>query len=159
MDIAQFGQTIKQKYPQYQDMDDADLGQRMLSKYPQYQDMVTTPTQPVQPQQHIPTGVGVGILKGAGSTLESGVRSTGQILGGIGGAISVPIQERQQAELTTQYEQALKNKQPELARQIQTQISQAGKPTDPSTQTSPNTTATHQPSRIVTGKQIGRAHV
>lgn len=128
MDIAQFGQTIKQKYPEYQDMDDADLGQRMLSKYPQYQDMITAPTQPVQPQQDITTGLGIGLLKGAGSTLESGLRSGGQIVGGIGGAVSVPIQERQQADLTTQYEQALQNKNPELARQIQTQISQAGKP-------------------------------
>ena len=88
-------------------MDDADLGQRMLSKYPQYQDMVTTPTQPVQPQQNFAQGLVTGVAKGAGSTLESGVRSTGQILGGIGGAISVPIQERQQADLTTQYEQLI----------------------------------------------------
>jgi hypothetical protein len=130
MDIAQFGQTIKQKYPEYQDMDDADLGQKMLSKYPQYQDMIDTPypTTPTQPQQPLSTGLMVGALKGAGATLESGVRSTGQILGGLGGAISVPVQERKQADLTTQYEQALQNKNPELARQIQSQISQAGKP-------------------------------
>jgi len=126
MDIAQFGQTIKQKYPQYQDMDDADLGQKMLSKYPQYQDMVTTPTQPVQPQQPLSTGLMVGALKGAGATLESGVRSTGQILGGLGGAISVPIQERQQADLVTQYKQALQDKNPALAKQIYNQINQAG---------------------------------
>lgn len=41
MNIEQFGQTIKQKYPQYQDMNDAELGQKMLTKYPQYQDMIT----------------------------------------------------------------------------------------------------------------------
>lgn len=128
MDIAQFGQTIKQKYPEYQDMEDADLGQRMLTKYPQYQDMIDTPTQPIQPKQAISTGLITGALKGAGSTLESGFRSGGQIVGGIGGAISVPIQERKQANLTTQYEQALQNKNPELARQIQGQINQAGKP-------------------------------
>lgn len=40
MTIEQFGQTIKQKYPQYQDLPDADLGQKMLTKYPEYQDMV-----------------------------------------------------------------------------------------------------------------------
>jgi len=129
MDIAQFGQTIKQKYPQYQDMDDIDLGNRMLTKYPQYNDMITEtkPTAPVQ-SQDFTTGALIGAAKGAGSTLESGFRSGGQIVGGIGGAISVPIQERKQADLTTQYEQALKNKNPELARQIQGQINQAGKP-------------------------------
>jgi len=103
MDIAQFGQTIKQKYPQYQDMDDIDLGNRMLTKYPQYNDMITEtkPTAPVQ-SQDFTTGALIGAAKGAGSTLESGFRSGGQIVGGIGGAISVPIQERKQADLTTQ---------------------------------------------------------
>lgn len=41
MTIEQFGQQIKTKYPQYQDVSDAELGQKMLSKYPQYQDMIT----------------------------------------------------------------------------------------------------------------------
>lgn len=40
MTIEQFGQTIKQKYPQYADLSDADLGQKMLGKYPQYSDLV-----------------------------------------------------------------------------------------------------------------------
>jgi hypothetical protein len=39
--LEQFGQTIKQKYPQYNDMSDNELGQKMLAKYPQYQDMVS----------------------------------------------------------------------------------------------------------------------
>ena len=138
MDIAQFGQTIKQKYPEYQDMEDADLGQRMLSKYPQYQDMIDTPTQPTQPKQAISTGLVTGALKGAGSTLESGFRSGGQIVGGIGGAISVPIQEKQQGDLTSQYEQLInmaKNASPiekssllTKAREIQGQIQKAGQP-------------------------------
>lgn len=38
--IEQFGQTIKAKYPQYNDISDTELGQKMLVKYPQYQDMV-----------------------------------------------------------------------------------------------------------------------
>jgi len=41
MNTAEFGATIKQKYPQYKDMSDEDIGSKMLSKYPQYQDMVT----------------------------------------------------------------------------------------------------------------------
>ena len=43
MTIEQFGQSIKQKYPQYQDLSDAELGQKMLAKYPQYQDMIDPP--------------------------------------------------------------------------------------------------------------------
>lgn len=92
---------------------------------------VSEPTQATQtkpyPEQDFVTGVGVGLLKGAGSTLESGVRSVGQIGGGLTGAVSVPIQERKQADLTNQYEQALRDKNPELARQIQQQIQGAGK--------------------------------
>jgi len=41
----EFGQKIKQKYPQYQDMSDSELGNKMLTKYPQYQDMVSTKSQ------------------------------------------------------------------------------------------------------------------
>ena len=42
MDTRQFGQSIKQKYPQYQNIDDETLGSRMLEKYPQYRDRITT---------------------------------------------------------------------------------------------------------------------
>lgn len=86
----------------------------------------TQPTQTTQPAQPIALGLLIGAGKGAGSTLESGLRSVGQIAGGIGGAISVPIQERQQADLVTQYEQALQDKNPALAKQIYNQINQAG---------------------------------
>lgn len=41
MNTAQFGQTIKQKYPQYNDLTDEEVGTRMLQKYPQYKDMVS----------------------------------------------------------------------------------------------------------------------
>lgn len=40
MTIEEFGQTVKAKHPQYNDLPDADLGQKMLAKYPQYKDMV-----------------------------------------------------------------------------------------------------------------------
>lgn len=40
--LEQFGQTIKAKYPEYNDIPDAELGQKMLAKYPQYQDTVST---------------------------------------------------------------------------------------------------------------------
>jgi len=41
MNIEEFGKTIKQKYPQYNDLPDKDLGAKMLAKYPQYQDIVS----------------------------------------------------------------------------------------------------------------------
>jgi hypothetical protein len=50
MTIEQFGQKIKSKYPQYNDMSDSELGQKMLSKYPQYNDMIET-TQAQQPEK------------------------------------------------------------------------------------------------------------
>lgn len=43
MTIEQFGQTIKKKYPQYQDISDIEIGQKMITKYPQYQDMISQP--------------------------------------------------------------------------------------------------------------------
>lgn len=47
--LEQFGQTIKAKYPQYNDIGDAELGQKMLAKYPQYHDMVqVTPSDSLQ---------------------------------------------------------------------------------------------------------------
>lgn len=38
--LAQFGQTIKARHPEYADMADEDVGSKVLAKYPQYQDMV-----------------------------------------------------------------------------------------------------------------------
>jgi len=39
--LAQFGQTIKAKHPEYSDMSDEDVATKVLAKYPQYRDMVT----------------------------------------------------------------------------------------------------------------------
>lgn len=86
----------------------------------------TQTTQPAQPSEDIALGLLIGAAKGAGSTLESGLRSAGQIAGGIGLGVSVPIQERQQADLVTQYKQALQDKNPALAKQIYNQINRAG---------------------------------
>lgn len=38
---AEFAQSIKTKYPQYQGIDDSTLVDRMLEKYPQYQEKIT----------------------------------------------------------------------------------------------------------------------
>lgn len=40
LSISDFGKTIKEKHPQYKDMDDSILGQKILDKYPEYSDMV-----------------------------------------------------------------------------------------------------------------------
>lgn len=42
MSLAQFGQSIKAKHPEYADIPDMELGQKVLTKYPQYADMVDT---------------------------------------------------------------------------------------------------------------------
>ena len=38
--IEEFGQSIKKKYPQYQNIDDKELGTKFLQKYPEYQDRI-----------------------------------------------------------------------------------------------------------------------
>lgn len=38
--IEEFGQKIKERYPEYQNIDNKQLGQKMLEKYPEYSDRV-----------------------------------------------------------------------------------------------------------------------
>ena len=77
MTIEEFGQQIKSKYPQYQDLGDSDIGQKMLTKYPQYRDLINT-TSPEQTDAFLSghpvlksisdfvgtTGLGKGIAQG-----------------------------------------------------------------------------------------------
>ena len=122
---------------QFQGLRDKGLSVEQIVKF-ENGEVPTTQIQPTQPKQAISTGLVTGALKGAGATLESGFRSGGQIVGGIGGAVSVPIQEKQQGDLTSQYEQLInmaKNASPiekssllTKAREIQGQIQKAGQP-------------------------------
>lgn len=59
MNVAEFGASIKAKYPQYKDVDDEVLGQKMLEKYPQYASKVDIEaTQSAQVQNpYLPQGV------------------------------------------------------------------------------------------------------
>lgn len=41
MNLQEFGQTIKAKYPEYKDIPDEELGTKMLAKYPEYENMVS----------------------------------------------------------------------------------------------------------------------
>ncbi|TAL46185.1 MAG: hypothetical protein EPN91_00775, partial [Salinibacterium sp.] len=43
MTLEQFGQSIKDKHPEYADLQNSDLAQKVLAKYPQYGDMVQQP--------------------------------------------------------------------------------------------------------------------
>lgn len=45
--LAQFGQTIKAKHPEYADLPDAEVGSKVLAKYPEYGDMVAPEAKPV----------------------------------------------------------------------------------------------------------------
>jgi GGDEF domain-containing protein len=48
LSVQDFSTRIKQKYPEYQDMDDNDLAQRIVAKYPEYQGVVAF-SQPEKP--------------------------------------------------------------------------------------------------------------
>lgn len=39
--IEQFGESVKKKYPQYQDIDNAELGRKIIEKYPVYQNRIS----------------------------------------------------------------------------------------------------------------------
>jgi hypothetical protein len=41
MNLQEFGQTIKKKYPQYNNIEDVDLAKKIIEKYPQYQSKIT----------------------------------------------------------------------------------------------------------------------
>lgn len=80
--IEEFGQSIKQKYPQYQNIDDKELGTKMLEKYPQYKSKVFD-TDP-QTQQQIsgdnPTeGLWDAVKKGV-SNIGQGIQESGKQL-------------------------------------------------------------------------------
>ena len=46
MTLDEFGQKIKQKYPQYNNLDNAQVGHLVLQKYPQYRNVLTTEQDP-----------------------------------------------------------------------------------------------------------------
>lgn len=48
MNYTQFAQRIKNKYPQYKDIDDLELANKVISKYPQYQQVVEFDTTPIE---------------------------------------------------------------------------------------------------------------
>jgi hypothetical protein len=69
MSLEEFGQLIKQKFPEYADKDSVELAQKVLSKYPEYQDRVA---QPVEGKQEPSLGGFVGnIGKSGGEAIKN----------------------------------------------------------------------------------------
>lgn len=78
MNLQEFGQTIKAKYPEYKDISDEELGTKMLAKYPEYQDMVSkTASQPKSSWKELPANF---------------LPSAGKFVGDITQAIAHPIE-------------------------------------------------------------------
>jgi len=59
MTLKEFGQKVKSKYPQYQDMDDEEVGQKVLAKYPQYQSQIDSGSSVVAEKNEKKTIVGM----------------------------------------------------------------------------------------------------
>lgn len=64
MTKEEFAQTIKQKYPQYQNINDTELADKILAKYPQYNSKITDTIQIEQKKSPIETSNVVGINTG-----------------------------------------------------------------------------------------------
>jgi len=90
MNLQEFGQTIKQKYPQYKDIDDVELANKVLVKYPVYKSQVTIeqPTT-IQKVGSTTADVGIGVSKGV---LKTGTESSG-LLNKIASYIPEPIRK------------------------------------------------------------------
>lgn len=118
MTPQQFAQSIKAKYPQYQNVDDVELAQKMVAKYPQYASQVTFEQKKVEDPVKLWdtsgfkagfTGIGKGIGKVAlgvgtlGRSLQEGVaRLAGKDLAETS-IFDVGSEQRQQANQALAY--------------------------------------------------------
>jgi len=90
---------------------------------------ITTPTTPakqIQQPQDIATGLVLGGLKGAGSTLLSGIQNLGTIIGGTGAAIFARSEEQKKKEQADLYDQLLKQGKIAEARELAQKIQNRG---------------------------------
>ena len=72
MDYNEFSEKIKQKYPQYQDIDNKELAQKMIAKYPEYKEQVTFDIE--TPPKEQPKGIDLtpaGFFKGSQDIVAS----------------------------------------------------------------------------------------
>lgn len=81
--IEEFGQTIKKKYPQYQNIDDKELATKMLEKYPQYRDRVFDTDPQTQSQINPPTEGAWDAVKKGWQNIKTGIKSSGEELAGV----------------------------------------------------------------------------
>lgn len=81
--LAQFGQTIKAKHPEYSDLSDEELGSKMLAKYPQYRDMVDVPAAEPAPSRFASKAIWEVpfSLSGIGKELTGAAKTIGSKLG------------------------------------------------------------------------------
>lgn len=81
MNVQEFGDSIKAKYPQYQNIDSVELGNKMLQKYPEYQSRITNNdsdavTSPKKPSQQVAEGIDntIGQIPGIGGFLAGATK-------------------------------------------------------------------------------------
>lgn len=95
--IQEFAQSIKQKYPQYQHVDDKELAIKMLEKYPEYRGKVfdTDPNSQLNltPQEK-PEGMWEAIKQG-GRNIVEGIKDTGNKLSEV---VNAPLQSNSSGE-------------------------------------------------------------
>jgi hypothetical protein len=100
MTLEELGKKTKEKYPQYNNIDDRTLGQKVLAKYPQYQSQITGDVTPVSaaptaatPTVTAPTTTPAkkGLLSSIGSALISSEKAFGETLGQAAGALDKGI--------------------------------------------------------------------
>ena len=75
MSMQEFGQLIKQKYPQYQSIGDIQLAQKVIQKYPTYQSNVRTPQEEMTMAQQQGQQADQ-FLASPGQQLKAGVQAT-----------------------------------------------------------------------------------
>lgn len=74
----EFSRQIKEKYPEYKDVDDLKLANAMIEKYPEYKNQVTFDDVQEQPQEPIKAGISVdvtpsGLFKGSQNVVGSAI--------------------------------------------------------------------------------------
>lgn len=115
MTIEKFGKTIKQKYPQYQDMSDLELGEKMLAKFPQYQDMITGTDLDSQTTSKASL---ISSLKNVGQKVVGGLAKAGEFFG------QKPLAEGAAISLTTPYAQKMTQESSQQAKETQDLVRQ-----------------------------------
>lgn len=117
MNLQEFGQTIKQKYPQYQSIDDTQLANKIIEKYPEYKSRITETAQ----EKGFLSNVGEDLSKrgqsiketfkqtasGQINPLETGIQTVGAVAGGVGDVIGQGLISTAKAVLPKSAEQAI----------------------------------------------------